>query len=307
MLRAFWRFVLICADLTNDFLGKNGPHLAAGVTYYFLFSLLPLTLAMTSVIGFLARGTNLEETAIATVITSFLPVAKEDVALNLEVLARTKLVTGLVGILGLMWVSTTVFGGIRKGINAVWGISKPRAYFHERFIDISFTMGAGLLLLAPLAVTVIIAILSGLDTATATADPTFMQNNLRQIVTFFSPLASIAVFMVLYRYLPNTKVTFRDVWPGAVMAAFAFEAAKWSFLWYTSTFPVVDSANVVYGPLGALIALLTWVFVSANILFFGALVTSRYSVYLSRKAEEKSLQFLANFKQLRATETKEHV
>lgn len=294
MWRGFWQFVLICTRLTNEFLAKNGPHLSAGVTYYFLFSLLPLTLAVSAILGYFARGTDLQGTLIVTVITSFVPVSKDAAAEQLEIISRSSPITGIVGIIGLLWISTTVFGSIRKGINAVWGISKPRPFFHERFIDISITTGAGILLLAPLVLTVTIGLLSGLgENATSS---TFFQTTVRTIVTYLSPAASILVFMILYRYLPNTKVTFREVWPGSLMAALAFEAAKWGFLWYTSSFPVLY--NVFYGPLGALIALLIWVFISANILFYGALVTSRYSKYLSMKAEEKSLQLLTNFKHL---------
>ena len=294
MWRALWQFVIICTHLTNEFLAKNGPHLSAGVTYYFLFSLLPLTLAVSAILGYFIRDTDLHGTPIVTVITSFLPVSKNAAAENLEIISRSSPITGIVGIIGLLWVSTTVFGGIRKGINAVWGISKPRPFFHERFIDISITTGAGILLLAPLVLTVTIGLLSGVGEEPTSS--TFFQQTVRTIVTYLSPAASILVFMILYRYLPNTKVTFREVWPGALMAALAFEAAKWGFLWYTSSFPVLY--NVFYGPLGALIALLIWVFISANILFYGALVTSRYSRHLSRKAEEKSLQLLTNFKHL---------
>lgn len=305
MIRYSWRFVLICADLTNDFLGKNGPHLAAGVTYYFLFSLLPLTLAMTSVIGFLIGNTNIKDTGIVTAITTYLPVSREAVATTLQEISRTKALTGVLGILGLMWVSTTVFGAIRKGINAIWNISKPRPYFHERFIDISFTMGLGILLLAPLSITALVGIVSGFDNNQEVADPLLLEQILTTMVTIFSPLASIFVFLILYRYLPNTKITFRDVWPGAVMAALAFEAAKWLFLWYTSAFPPLY--NVVYGPLSALIALLAWVYVSAMILFFGALVTSRYSIHLSQKVEEGCRQLLTTFKKLRTIESDKHV
>lgn len=305
MIRYSWHFVLICADLTNDFLGKNGPHLAAGVTYYFLFSLLPLTLAMTSVIGFLVGNTNIKDTGIVTAITTYLPVSREAVAATLQEISRAKALTGVIGILGLMWVSTTVFGAIRKGINAIWNISKPRPYFHERFIDISFTMGLGILLLAPLSITAIVGMVSGFGNNQEVADPLLLEQILTTMVTIFSPLASIFVFLILYRYLPNTKITFRDVWPGAVMAAFAFEAAKWLFLWYTSAFPPLY--NVVYGPLSALIALLAWVYVSAMILFFGALVTSRYSIYLSQKVEETGRQLLTTLKKPTTIKSDKHV
>ena len=89
-----------------------------------------------------------------------------------------------------------------------------------------------------------------------------------------SPILSFSTFMVLYRYMPNTEVRFRNIWLGAFMASLAFEGAKWGFLHYVNTYSV---HNVLYGSVGAVVALLTWVYVSAIILLFGALLTSRYT------------------------------
>jgi len=96
-------------------------------------------------------------------------------------------------------------------------------------------------------------------------------------------------FLVLYRFLPNTDVRLSDVWLGALGASAAFEGAKWGFVWYVTTFPVY---NVVYGSVGAIMALLTWVYVSAIILLFGALVTSRYAAYADRVMEDNGLKLL---------------
>ena len=61
-----------------------------------------------------------------------------------------------------------------------------------------------------------------------------------------------------------------------MVASLAIDGATWGFIWYVNTFPVY---NVVYGSIGAIMALLTWVYVSALILLFGALATSRYAEY----------------------------
>jgi len=74
-------------------------------------------------------------------------------------------------------------------------------------------------------------------------------------------------------------VKIRDVWLGALVASIAFDGAKWGFLYYIRTFPVY---NVVYGSVGAVMALLTWVYVSAIILLFGALATSRYQGFSAK-------------------------
>ncbi len=299
MARRFWRFILICADLTNSFLDKNGPHLAAAITYYALFSLIPLTLAIMFILGTFFSGSEGLETRFALAVNTLLPVSDDTVAETLQALARTRTVTGVLGILGLLWVATTVFGAIRKGVNTLWGIRQSRRFFHERLIDISFTAGAGLLMVVPIALTAGLAVLGefGSTLRTGSAGSDRLENYLSYAL---SPFISLTVFLFIYRYLPNIKVTFREVWPGALMTTMAFEGWKGVFLWYNHTFPIYDT---VYGPVGALVALLTWIYISANILLVGALVTSRYSAYLSTKVEEKAQQLLIGLRKLWAGRT----
>ena len=110
----------------------------------------------------------------------------------------------------------------------------------------------------------------------------------RVLSNLLSPLASFAAFVLMYRFLPYTGVRLRDVWLGALIASMAFEAVKWSFVKYIIT--SLDY-NVVYGSVGAIVALLTWVYVSAIIVLFGALITSRYAAYASSIEEKESYSF----------------
>ena len=294
-LKQFWRFILICADITNSFLDKNGPHLAAAITYYALFSLIPLILAIMFILGTFFRGSESLELRLSLAVNTLVPVSRDSVTETLQVLAHNRAVIGAIGIIGLLWVSTTVFGAIRKGVNTLWGVSRPRRFFHERLIDFAFTAGAGLLMVVPIAITVGLGVLGDTISALGTGS---VEGSWPSVVllSILSPIISFMAFMFIYRYLPNTRVTFRDIWPCALMAAMAFEGWKTVFLWYTRAFPVYDT---VYGPVGALVALLTWIYISANILLVGALVTSRYSAHIARKIEGGFLQSLVGVRHLR--------
>ena len=279
MARSFWRFILICANITNSYLAMNGPFLSAAITYYALFSLIPLTLAIMFIVGTFYQGSEALEARLSLAVNTLMPVSQETVADILEDVANSRAIAGLLGILGLLWVSTTVFGAIRKGVNTVWGISQPRRFFHERLIDFGFTAGAGLMMVVPIALTAGVGVLGDFTSALRTGEVEG-DRLVQLLLTALSPFISLIVLMFIYRFLPNTPVRFRDIWPGAALTALCFEGWKAVFLWYTSNYPVYDT---VYGPVGALVALLTWIYISANILLVGALVTSRYSAYLSRR------------------------
>ena len=297
MLRSFWRFILICADVTNTYLEKNGSYLAAGITYWALFSLIPLSLAIMFILGTFFRGSEDLEARLSLAVNTLAPVSEDTLDNTLQVLGRTKVVTGSLGVIGLLWVSTTVFGAIRKSVNTLWGIRQPRRFFFERLIDISFMAGAGLLMVIPIALTAGVGVLGEFTSALRTGDP---DNDwlTGMLLNILSPFISITVFLLIYRYLPNTKITFREIWPGALSAALVFEGWKAIFLWYTRSFPIYDT---VYGPVGAVVALLTWIYISANILLVGALVTSRYSAHISSRIEEKVREILVATKALQTT------
>ena len=277
--RAFWRFILICADITNSYLAMNGPFLAAAITYYALFSLIPLTLAIMFIVGTFYHGSEALEVRLSLAVNTLMPVSRETVSSILEDTAQSRAIIGLVGIVGLLWVSTTVFGAIRKGINTVWGISQPRRFFQERLIDLGFTAGAGLLMVVLIALTAGAGLLDDFTSALRTGNVEGDRLT-RLLLTFLSPFISLLVLILMYWFLPNTQVRLRDIWPVTVLTTLCFEGWKAVFLWYNSIYPVYDT---VYGPVGALVALLTWIYISANILLVGALVTSRYSAHLSSR------------------------
>lgn len=276
----FVRFILFCADAVNDFLGKNCPYVAGAIAFYTLFSLFPLVLAIISVWGFLI-GPDIEHTQLATDIAEVIPVSTEFIGETMNGVASARAITGTASVLGLLWASSAAFGAIRKGINNAWGIRRPRPFLEERLIDFGLVLGAGLMMVLLLFTT---PILSSVQEVAGYLAPDVDVDFLFELVSrVVSPVLSFVTFLVLYRFLPNTKVRISDVWLGALVASIAFDGAKWGFLFYIRTFPVY---NVVYGSVGAVMALLTWVYVSAIILLFGALATSRYQAFSAKAGRD---------------------
>ena len=284
----FVRFVLFCTDSVNDFLNKNCPHIAGAISFYALFSFFPLVLAIISVAGFVL-GSEAEQTRLARDIAEVVPVSGEFVAETVEGVVSARLFTGIASILGLIWAASAAFGAIRKGINAAWGIKKTRPFLRERLMDFTLVLGAGLLMTFVLFLTPIFAFLREITDAIDPEGDVTSDMFWTVAAQFLTSLVSFLSFLLLYRFLPNTKVRLGDVWLGALLASAAFEGAKWGFIWYVKTFPVY---NVVYGAVGAIMALLTWVYVSAIILLFGALVTSRYATYPTRVRREQGFKLI---------------
>jgi membrane protein len=94
------------------------------------------------------------------------------------------------------------------------------------------------------------------------------------VLPFFLPgLLSFIVFMLIYRYVPNAPASFRDVWPGALLAAVLFEVLKNVFAIYIANF---NNYDVAYGALGGILLFLMWTYLTSNILLIGAELASEY-------------------------------
>ena len=287
----FVRFVLFCADAVNDFLAKNCPYIAGAISFYTLFSSFPLALAIISVAGYVLPGHEDEFIArqqLVKDIGEVIPVSTSFIADTLQGVVNTRAITGIASILGLLWASTAAFSAIRKGINAAWGIKKTRPFLKERLIDLALVVGAGVLVVLILFAASIFGFFSEI-TSVLIPDVNISKSFWGIAAKIITAVLSFLTFLILYRFLPNTRVSLNDVWLGSLLASMAFEGAKWGFVWYVTTFPIY---NVVYGSVGAIMALLTWVYVSAIILLFGALITSRYTAFAGKTGEKNSFKLL---------------
>lgn len=256
----FVRFALLCIDMVNEFLRKNCHYIAGAIAFSMFFSMFPLILAIISIWGFFL-GPNVDQVELAAELAEVIPISSGFLAHTVKGVASAKVITGIASVVLLMWASSAAFGAMRKGINTAWGIQKTRPFIKERLIDIALVTGAGILMVMLLFVAPMASsIHKGLSLVFPDISYEFLSRVISQAV---SPILSFSTFVILYRYMPNTEVRFRDVWLGALFSCLGFEGAKWGFLQYLNNYSV---HNVLYGSVGAIMALLTWVYVSAIIL-----------------------------------------
>ena len=275
MIMVLIRIILFTVEALRLFLHKNCQYMAAAISFYALFSMFPLGLAVISIIGFLI-GTDPQNTELAQDIADVLPVSNELVGTTMEGIVSARAITGIASFIGLIWASSAAFSAVRKGINAAWGVTRPRPFLRERLIDIGLVFGAGMLILIILFTTPIIGVVREIVENLSPGEQIPADNVWDIVSNLVSPLLIFGSILLLYRWMPNTKIKIGYVIPGALVVSIFFIAAQYLFIWYVKTFPVY---NIVYGSVGALMALLAWVYFSALILLFGAQVTSMFHEY----------------------------
>ena len=294
---ALTRLVLFLWDATKDFLDKNCHYLAAAISFFFLFSIFPLSLAVISTLGFLI-GQDTSSEDLAQSFAKTLPVSNQFVGSTMEGVVKARAITGIASFIGLIWASSAAFSSIRKGINAAWGVTVARPYLRERLIDIGLVFGAGVLIL------IILFTAPAMGVIRQIVEYMAPDNNVTSYIFWdiisrlVSPILAFLTILVLYRWMPNTHVSIKYIIPGALLSSICFWAAQLGFVWYVSKFSVY---NVVYGSIGAIMALLAWVYISALIILFGALMTSRFHEYAShpRRNLETTKEFWTGFSRVR--------
>ena len=179
---------------------------------------------------------------------------------------------GILGLLGMAWSGSNMFGVIRRSLNAAYDIQSSRPFVRQKLVDFGLMIALGPFFVCSVAAT------AGLRTARSYTQELVGASSAVGLawdaaVLLVPFLLSFAAFLVLYWLAPAARLGPRDVWPGALVAALLFESAKVLFSLYLENFANYD---VVFGSLGAVVAFLFWVYVSANILLLGAEVASEY-------------------------------
>lgn len=284
------RFIIFLSDALSDFLSKNCPYISGAISFYFLFSFFPLVLGFISITGYLSGGEE-QQVKLAETITSIIPVSQGFVSELVGDIVSSRAITGITGLIALFWASTAAFGAIRKGINSAWGINKTRPFIEERIIDFSLVLGAGLMLMFILFIPGVLAF--GKEIIDAYSEITEIDFELGLFWKFIErllvPILTFITFLALYKFLPNTEVRFSDVWSGALFSTISFEIAKLIVVWYVGVAPIY---NTVYGTVGAIMALMVWVYISALILLFGALISSRIATHPLRTKEDNIFKII---------------
>ena len=271
--------ILLSRRSVEEFFDDNCTQMAAAISYYVLFSLFPLLIFLVGVMGLFLQNSDFQDEIIDAVLEN-IPLTetegRDDVTEAVRGVAGVGSgALGIFGLIGMAWSGSNMFGVIRRSLNVAYDLEYRRPFVQQKLLDLAMVMGMGFFFLASIGATAF------LRTVREFSDDLGFLGEAAQsagfawdTASFLIPLGlSFVAFLVMYWIVPATNVRLRDAWPGALVAAILFEAGKVGFTIYLQNFGNYD---VVFGSLGAIAAFLFWVFISANILLFGAEVASEY-------------------------------
>ena len=250
----------------------DATHMAAGVAFYAFFSLFPLLLGLTAVLS-LFTASETVQSDLTDFASDYLPGSKELITYNLDVVSRLRGALGIFALLGLLWSGSAVFGAITRAVNRAWDVARDRPIYVGKPRQLLMALGVGILFFLSLGAASFGQVAQELAELEVTGVGFLFDTVGRFLLQGISFLLTLCIFLLIYKFVPNTKTYWRFIWPGAIVAAVLFELTKGLFLTYVDRFANFEH---VYGSLAPVIGLLLWVYVSSLILILGAEISSEY-------------------------------
>jgi membrane protein len=235
---------------------------------YTLLSLAPLLVVAVSVAG-LAFGDEAARGEISQQISTVVgPRAGQSIE-GLVANAKTPssgILGSIIGIVLGLFGASGVFGELQSALNKIWEVKpKPgrgiKGMLRDRFFSFSMVMGVAFLLLVSLVVSAGIATISGYFKGMIELPFLWEAGNALLGLAITSIL-----FALTFKLVPDAKISWHDVWVGGFVTAFLFSIGRIALAWYVGRSATVSP----FGAAGSLVALIVWVYYSAQILFFGA-------------------------------------
>src|SRR6266480_6357532 len=262
----------------SEWLKDKAPQLGAALAYYTVFSLAPLVLLLLAIVGLLFHNDPAGAwKKITEQMSYFLDKSAVEVVQNIAQKASQPnkgLLATTIGVVLALFGASGVFGQLQDALNTIWGVKpKPgsgiREFLRARFL--SFTMVAGVCFLLLVSL-VIEACLKAFSNSISTSLPGGGTFALCVYFVFDFTVVGF-LFAMIFKFLPDAKIQWRDVWIGGALTALFFLIGKWALGLYLGS----GAAASAYGAASSLITLLLWIYYSAQILLFGAEFTQVYA------------------------------
>lgn len=285
ILKLAWR---ILKRTGENFSEDNCMKLAASLSYYTIFAVAPLLIIIISIVGSLFGRDAVQ----GKVYTEIRALVGSDAALQIqEIIANVQkshnsVIGTVVGIVILFVGATGIFTEIQGSINFIWSVkAKPKKgwlkYLINRALSFALVLTLGFLLVVSLIAS---TLLSVLNDKLVIAFPHATVYLLVSLNVALQLLVLIALFMVIYKVLPDAVISWRDALVGSVFTAILFLAGRYLIGIYLGR----SGLGITYGAAASIVLILTWVYYSSVILYFGAEFTRAFALETGHGIRPKS-------------------
>jgi membrane protein len=273
----------IFAKAARAWIQHDATTMGASLAFYTVFSVAPILIIAIGVLGLATNADMVRAQLLPQMQILFGDAgasAVQTLLLSATNMGSSRLAT-LIGVIALIIGASSVFVELQNSLDRIWGVPKRSALgglwhmVRARFLSVGLVIGVGFLLMVSLLVSTVLA---ALDAWIAS-----FLGEWRTVLPVIDWSLSLAIttglFALVYKYVPQQKVAWRDVWGGAAVAAALFNIGKLAIGIYLGR----SAFATIYGAAGSLLILLLWAYYSAQIVLFGAEFTKSYAFTLGTR------------------------
>jgi membrane protein len=278
--RRGWRlYVELVRQAGVAWVDDRAPTLGAALAFYSAFSLAPLLIIVTALAG-VVFGDAAARAAMAAQLAGVVgaPAAEAlKAVLEAEQNRKSGMFATIVGVVTMLVGATTILVELQDDLDYIWKAPKRagsglRSMLRARLLSLGMILGIGFLLL-------VLLLLNGVTGAFQLYSESRFPGSAQVLLPLWNAIFSIGAFTVLfamlYKWLPNACSAWKDVWMGAFITAILFAVGRFAIGLYLAR----SATASAYGAAGTLVALLLWLYYSAQVFLFGAEFTCIYANY----------------------------
>lgn len=296
------KLIKVIVDSVQDFINNDSSSFAAATAFYTIFSLPAFFIIILNIGSYFYNESDIKDELfiqIEELAGKEAVVSIEDILENFTV-DDTSFLSYILAVGVILFSATTVFVSLQRGINHIWHLkTKPETGIIKQIFDrlwsfsVVFSLGF-ILVISLLLETLITIVLSHFNFILDHININI--SNAVQLVV--AQLATIVIFTLMYRVLPDARVKWKDTWIGAIVTTILFALGKYGIGLYLGN---SDLGNT-YGAAGSLVILLIWVYYSVLIFLFGGQITYYIATYYGNNVKPKKSAMMVELKEVKEFE-----
>jgi len=287
MANFFKKVWLLIRETVHKFQDNDPVVYAAAIAFFTVFSLPSVLIIIVRILSSFVSKDEIQQN-IAEQIESLIGPASSEEIINIienRALQSGGVLITIVGIFFLLFSSTVIFAFLQKALNAIWGVKpKPEKgalkFAKDRLLSFSIIIILGFLMLVSLALEAILSFARDYLESLFSSYTVYVMD----VTNYFIALVVISgIFALIFKFLPDAKIRWRDVLVGALVTGLLFTLGKFLIGLLLSNTNITST----YGAAGSLAGILVWVFYSSIIVLIGAMFTRVYAANIGKEIEPK--------------------
>lgn len=282
MIKELKHIVKAFIETVRDFAALNILRMSAALAYYTIFGLAPMLVIILSLTSIFAS--KKPSGYIFQQIRAFVgdgAAAQIQTVIQNVISLHQGTIMQIIGVIALLISATGIFTEIQSSINIIWRVrAKPKKgwlkLILDRLLSFSLVISLGFILLVSLLVNAVLAAFMDKFNRIFPETTVFFSYIINIAITFFT---TTILFATIFKVLPDAKIKWRDIFIGAVTTAILFMLGRFIIGYYLQK----SSINNTFGAASSIIIILSWIYYSAIILYFGAAFTRANALIRGRR------------------------